>query len=135
MKPDVPKAMVKASTETALRELEEKRRQAMLASDLETLRALLDTDLVYTHSNGSSDTRDSYLAKLTNAEISYQRIDLDIHQVSAGMHFALLAGSMDADILVSGKPLHVQSHYEAVWKRAQGGWAASAIRSYVPAPP
>jgi len=38
--------------------------QALIALDKEGLAALLADDLLWTHANGGTDTRDSYLAKL-----------------------------------------------------------------------
>jgi ketosteroid isomerase-like protein len=42
--------------------LEDRRFQAMVDGDLDTLTNLLADDLIYTHSSGQSDTRAEYLA-------------------------------------------------------------------------
>lgn len=59
----------------AIRALEEKRFQAMRDADIATLDALLSDRLLYTHSNASVDTKQSYLDKVKSKYFDYLEID------------------------------------------------------------
>lgn len=52
--------------------LEERRRRAMLAADLDELDTLLSDDLVYVHSSAAVDGKVSYLEKLRDRMIVYR---------------------------------------------------------------
>ena len=45
-----------------IKELEDRRFQAIIDSDFDTLDGLLGDDLIYTHSTAQSDTRAEYIA-------------------------------------------------------------------------
>jgi hypothetical protein len=59
-----------------VRALEQIRFNAMLAGDLNTLADLLDTRLIYVHSSGLADTRQSYLEALAKAEYTYHSVEV-----------------------------------------------------------
>lgn len=49
-------------TQALIAELENARRQAIIAADRETLGSLLSDDLIWTHATGGTDSKDSYIA-------------------------------------------------------------------------
>ena len=113
-------------------DLEERRRVAMLASDVRVLQDLLDASLIYQHSTGQRDSRDSFLAKLRQGQLKYDLLKFELTSAQYAQKFLLAQGRMDARIRVDGVQRHVQSHYEAVWMSAPPGWVCIAIQSYLP---
>lgn len=113
-------------------DLEERRRVAMLASDVRALQALLDDALIYLHSTGQRDSRASFLAKLGQGQLRYDGLNLELTSAYGANKFLLAQGRMDARIRVEGVERQVNSHYEAVWMRTPEAWVCIAIQSYLP---
>jgi hypothetical protein len=55
--------------------LEARRYRAMTDADIAALEELLAADLVYTHSNATSDSKQSYLDKVASGHFDYGPID------------------------------------------------------------
>lgn len=115
-------------SEAAVLALEERRCAAMLAGDLGTLQTLLAPDLLYTHSTGVRDTRDSLLAKLAGGHIAYRQLAFTQRAVQCTEDAAAIAGEMHAEVLRDGLPRHVAASYLAVWLRRAGAWQLAAFQ-------
>lgn len=115
--------------------LEERRRQALLAGDLPALQGLLADDLVYVHSTGASDRKDSYLAKLAGGGLKYLSLAFG-EQRTQGLPFAaIVGGRMSAVVLKDGQQKNVASLYLAVWACDPDGiWRLHAHQG-TPLPP
>lgn len=102
-------------TSDAVLHWEQLRRDAMLAGDSAALEALLSDAIVYVHSTGARDTRDSYLRKIRDGALRYLRLEFsDLHaQVTQGA--ALVTGSMRATVLKDGQEKQVSSVFLTVW--------------------
>lgn len=111
--------------------VEERRYAAMIAGDVAELTEILDENLVYTHSDGSRDTRETYLAKLTNGHFRYRRIDAPVEDMSFFDDTAIIAGRMLADVDVGGEKRHLANACLAVYRRRNGVWKLVA---YQPTP-
>jgi ketosteroid isomerase-like protein len=83
-------------------QLEERRRTAMTAPDPESLTALLSDDVVYTHSDGSVDDKDAYLASVRTGDLVYRRVDQGIERILTRDGTAVVFGTMAADIVRHG---------------------------------
>lgn len=115
--------MDRADAQHAVLAAEERRRQALLASDLQALQALLADALVYVHSTGASDSKDSYLAKLRSGSLRYQALqfeDLQARGVGQAGDAVVVTGRMVAEVLKDGQPRAVRSLFMTVWTRAPG---------------
>lgn len=113
-------------------DLEERRRVAMLASDVHRLQALLDDSLIYLHSTGQRDSRASFLSKLAEGQLQYDLLSFQLSSAVSTDKFLLAQGGMEARIRVDGVERQVKSCYEAVWMNASDAWVCIAIQSYVP---
>lgn len=113
-------------------DLEEQRRVAMLAADVDRLQALLDDSLIYLHSTGMRDSRASLLAKLEQGRLQYELLSFQLSSVVSTDHFLLAQGRMEACVRVDGVERQVKSCYEAVWMHTSEGWGCIAIQSYLP---
>lgn len=95
--------------------LEERRRQALLAGDLPALQGLLADDLVYVHSTGASDRKDSFLAKLSGGGLKYLSLDFSGQQVQSLQLAVVVSGRMAATVLKEGQRKNVASLFMVVW--------------------
>jgi len=53
----------------------QKRAEAMVAGDIEAIAGLLEKRLIYTHSSGLVDTRESYIEALNRREYVYHSVE------------------------------------------------------------
>ncbi len=63
------------NNEQGLLAAEEARRQAMLDNDIARLEALLADGLAYVHSTGGTDSKQSYLKKLSGGDLLYETVE------------------------------------------------------------
>ena len=99
---------------------EERRRQALLSADMQTLQDLLADALVYVHSTAASDSKDSYLAKLRSGGLRYQAVqfdDLQARLLGPLGDVAVVTGRMAAQVLKDGQVRAVRSLFMTVWAR------------------
>lgn len=109
-------------TAEAVLHCEQLRRNAMLVGDSAALQALLSPDIVYVHSTGARDTRDSYLGKIRDGAMRYLHLEwsgLQAQVLPGGM--ALVTGRMDASVLKDGQEKQVRSLFLTVWVAEPGG--------------
>src|SRR4051812_42688166 len=62
--------------ETRLLKLEKDRFKAMIKKDSNFLAVILSEDLVYIHSNGAQDTKESFIKSITSGNLEYFSIDV-----------------------------------------------------------
>src|SRR5260370_31182360 len=74
--------------------LEAKRYQAMTDGDTGTLAELFSADLVYTHSDATSDSKQSYLDKLASGHFDYGVIDHPERSIVGHGDCAIVIGDM-----------------------------------------
>ncbi|APW39604.1 hypothetical protein RD110_22325 [Rhodoferax koreense] len=122
--PETPQA-----TEAGLRSAEEERRLAMLAADVQRLEDLLDASLLYVHSSGVGDTRESYLHKLSSAALRYQSLVFADPRFTLVGNTGLVHAQMRATVLRGGGLHPVASSYLAVWHRGASGWRLHAVQA------
>jgi ketosteroid isomerase-like protein len=113
-----------------VRTLETARASAMLASDVAALTALLSRRLVYTHSRGYRDTRDSLLAKMERGALSYVTLDLPADQFIVTGDAVVVVGKMIASVLVDGEARQLNNLSLAVWAHEDDGqWRLVAFQT------
>ena len=112
---------------TLVLEFEELRRQALLAGDLPALHGLLADDLVYVHSTGVCDHKDSYLTKLSGGSLKYLALNFSELQVQVLQQVAVVSGRMAAVVVKDGQNKNVASLFMTVWGcDADGVWRLHA---------
>jgi hypothetical protein len=111
--------------------LEDKRYTAALQQDYRTLESLCHPELVYGHTAGNRDSRDTWLAKLRSGALRYHRIEHPVESVILLGDTALVSGAMNADLTVSGTTKTLSNSCLAVWTRITGAWKFIA---YQPTP-
>jgi ketosteroid isomerase-like protein len=113
-----------------IRDLERQRVQAMRDGDVATLDALFADEMFYLHSNASSDTKSSLLAKIRNRELHCRdvRHDQDDHVLVDG-DTAVATGRVTGTVHVNDTPVRLGNRALAVWGRGDGRWRLLAYQS------
>jgi len=115
-------------TAKQISELEARRYQAMTDGDVAALAELFAPDLIYTHSDASSDSRDSYLEKLASGVLDYDVIEHPETSILVHGDCALVFGDMRGEVHVNGQLRRLNSKSLAVWVRGGGSWALLAYQ-------
>jgi ketosteroid isomerase-like protein len=108
--------------------LEAKRYQAMTDADTETLADLFSADLVYTHSDASSDGKQSYLDRLASGHFDYGVMEHPETSVVVHGDCALVFGDMRGEVVIAGQKRMLNSRTLAVWGRENGNWVLLAFQ-------
>jgi ketosteroid isomerase-like protein len=116
------------ATARQISELEARRYQAMADADTAVLAELLAPDLVYTHSDASTDSRQSYLDKLDRGEFDYGPMEHPETSILVRGDCALVLGDMRGEVRVGGQLRVLNSRALAVWVRAGAGWQLIAFQ-------
>jgi hypothetical protein len=109
-------------------QLEAKRYQAMTDADTGTLAGLFSEKLVYTHSDATSDSKQSYLDRLTSGYFDYDVIEHPETGIVVHGDCALVFGDMRGEVLINGSKRVLNSKSLAVWVREEGNWALLAYQ-------
>jgi hypothetical protein len=111
--------------------LEDARYAAMIKGDVEALDALLADELIYAHSFGDRDTKESYLAKVRSGNITYGDIAHPVESVVVLDNVVIVAGGMSTIATVGGEKRRLNNSCLAVWRKKAGRWGLVA---YQPTP-
>ncbi|HKP31466.1 MAG TPA: nuclear transport factor 2 family protein [Chitinophagaceae bacterium] len=117
--------------ETKILKMERARFNAMIAKDGSYLNAVLSDNLVYIHSNGAHDTKESFITSITAGTLQYfsidvQNTDIRIHGSTAWIHGAAkmkVKNGKDAQIV------ELSIRYLDIYKRDGGLWKLVAWQS------
>jgi hypothetical protein len=117
--------------ERAVLELEDRRYQAMIDADLETMDRLCAEELSYAHSSGVRDTKQEYFEKVRSGYYDYHSIDHPVERVEVVGETAIVAGRMTADLTVQGTRKTIDNLALAVWTKDGSEWR---LLAYAPTP-
>lgn len=116
-------------------ELEECRRQALLTGDKTALQGLLAENLIYVHSTGISDTKSSYMNKLSSGVLTYLELQFSNLQVLSLQSTIVVTGRMNARVRKDGHEKDVASLFMTVWScHTDGAWQLHAHQGTTVAP-
>jgi hypothetical protein len=116
------------SSADMIRHLEAERYQAMLKADTSTLAALLSDQAIYTHSDGSQDSKAEYLQKVTLGIYRYRSIEHGLAGIVSLGTF-LVHGWMKANVDVHGVTGQLDNISLAVWSFVDSRWQLAGYAS------
>ncbi|MEE3850933.1 nuclear transport factor 2 family protein [Gordonia sp. LSe1-13] len=119
------------TTDMLIRSLEDRRYDAITSGDFDSFAALAHPSLVYTHSNGATDTLESYMDKCSKGFYVYHQVDHPIDFIRIVGDVALVVGEMNAAITAGGVEKVLRNRCLAVWKVLDGEWK---LLAYQPTP-
>jgi hypothetical protein len=108
--------------ERAVLDLEDRRYQAMIDADLDTMDRLCAEELSYAHSSGVRDTKSEYLGKVRSGYYRYLTVEHPVERIEVLGDTAIVVGRMTSDLLVDGVPKTIDNLALAVWVRTAAGW-------------
>ena len=111
-----------------IRALEARRYEAVTAGDVAALDELFAADLVYTHSDASADSKQSYLEKLATGHFKYGPMSHPEHSIVVHGDCALVFGDMRGEVQVGDALRVLNSRSLAVWVRENGSWLLVAFQ-------
>lgn len=124
--------MTTADTDVqAIRALEDRRYDAVVAGDFDGFAAVCHPDLIYTHSNGVTDTLAAYLEKCRSGYYVYHAVDHPVTKIVIVGDLALVLGEMNAELTSGGTRKQLRNSSLAVWVRVAEDWKLIA---YQPTP-
>lgn len=108
-------------------EIDLRRYSAMVAGDAQQLDALLSADLDYTHSDGRTDSKTSYLESIRVGKLRYHRCERETAIGNCYGDVAILHGTVCLFALDQGMEKAIRIHYLANWIRnPESGWQLRA---------
>jgi len=113
----------------AIQKLEEERYAAMLHPNVATLERLLHDDLLYVHSNGTADTKASYIARLREGAFKYRRIERSDVIVRVFPDSALVFSRLSMSVIMRGEAREVDARLLVVWARFGELWQVIGVQS------
>jgi ketosteroid isomerase-like protein len=111
-----------------IRALEDRRYQAMTDGDVGTLDELFAADLVYTHSDTKTDTKQSYLDKLASGYFKYGPISHPVANILVRGDCVLVFGDMRGEVQIEGQPRVLKNKSLSLWAREDGRWVLLAYQ-------
>ena len=109
--------------------LEQRRFKAMCAGDVGALDELLHRGLIYTHSSGAVDSKESYLRGLRDKVWDYHSIKPSNERVSVYAGTALVHCRLSIDLTARNVPKLIDAAALAVWIEDAGRWQVAAVHS------
>jgi ketosteroid isomerase-like protein len=119
----------KSKAESEIRQLENRRIQAMLKVDTEELNRLLADDLTYTHSSGQVDTKSQLIESLKSGERKYQMIEPQDVKVRLYGDAAIVTGRARLKTISKGQEFNFQVQFTDVYAKKKGRWQMVAWQS------
>jgi ketosteroid isomerase-like protein len=111
-----------------VRALENRRYRAMTDGDVDTLGELFAADLVYTHSDASADSKQSYLDKLASGHFKYGPISHPETSVIVHGDCVLVIGDMRGEVHIGDNLRVLNSASLSVWVRENDSWVLLAFQ-------
>jgi ketosteroid isomerase-like protein len=97
--------------------------RAQIAGDVEALRPMLGSDLVYIHSTGVAETAGEYLAGVRDRLYEYGMIQSRETRLQVSADAAIMNGVVDMTVSAHGAPKHlIHLLFCLVWIRQDGAW-------------
>ena len=121
--------MASANDTAQIEAVEDQRFDAVQAGDTAALAPLLHDRLVYMHSSGVADTKQSYLVGLQDGTWVYRSAKRSEQRIEVQDDVGLVFNRLHLDLLVKGKPRAIDARALSVWIRSDGKWRLIAVQS------
>lgn len=105
------------------------RLQAMINVDVAVLESILSPDLVYTHTTGSVDTREQFIASLVQRNIRYHAVDVVENTIRVAGDVATSTGMAVMNVSNATMSLELRIRFIEVYMRSDGRWQLIAWQS------
>ncbi|WP_077919229.1 nuclear transport factor 2 family protein [Spirosoma sp. 209] len=117
------------ATEKAVLDAEKRRFDAQVSKDYSALNQLLADDLVYTHSNGNTDGKESYIQSIRDGKSNYAAIDPQEQKVRVYGNTAIINGVCLIKMNNNNTPTDLKLRYTDMYVKKGGQWQMVAWQS------
>jgi hypothetical protein len=122
--------------ENSVREADDARLDSLVSGDLVKLETFLGDELTYTHPDGRSDTKRSYLDSLRSGSVKFTSIEKGEPVVRCRDGLGWIQRNLDLHRIKDGEALKVSLRFLGVWEQRNNEWklvAYASTRSNAPA--
>ena len=122
--------VVAADPKSAVEKAERGWAAAAVKSDIPALERLLASDLVYTHSGGTRDTRTSFIGAVRTEKLKYEKVyhqKIEVQMIKSDVAF--VAARAGIRVVSGGKPVEMKVSLLHVFVKRQGRWQLLAHQS------
>jgi hypothetical protein len=123
------------SAEDAVAAVEQRRIEALIASDINALDAIIDAQCTHIESNGTSRTKAAFLADVAKREFSFDLFEIEENHIRIFGETAVVAGTYRNIVRVRGNPNPVKhARHLRVYVNRGGSWKLVAHQATEIAP-
>jgi uncharacterized protein (TIGR02246 family) len=123
------------SAENAIAALEQRRIDALMAADINTLNEIIDEQCTHIESNGTPRTKAAFLADVTQREFSFDLFEIEENSIRIFGDTAVVAGTYRNIVRVRGNPNPVKhARHLRVYVNRDGNWKLVAHQATEIAP-
>ncbi|MBD2702432.1 nuclear transport factor 2 family protein [Spirosoma sp. BT702] len=118
-----------SADEKAVIDAEKQRFAAQVSGDYDFLNKVLAADLVYTHSNGNKDSRETFIQSLRSGKSKYESIDPEEQNVRLYGNTAVINGVCLSKVTSNGQTNNLHLRYLSVYVKNNNQWQMVAWQS------
>ncbi|MFC5411118.1 nuclear transport factor 2 family protein [Larkinella bovis] len=118
-----------SADEKAVLAVEKQRFDAQVTRDYAVLEKVLGDDLIYTHSNGNQDTKQSYIQSLKDGKQSYEAIGIQEQKINLYGNTAVISGICLVKATNNGQSINSKLRYTDVYVKKGKQWQMVAWQS------
>ena len=123
-------SVVTSADGKAVLETEKQRFAAQVSKNYDVLDKVLGNDLVYTHSNGNVDSKQSYIQSIRDGKSKYDSIDMEEQKVRVYGNTAIINGVCLIKATNNGETINTHLRYTDVYVRNGSQWQMVAWQSF-----
>lgn len=125
-------ALGQSQIEQEVLDVEKQRFLAMVDEDVKMLNEIISEDLHYIHSNGSVDTKKTFIGAIENGKRSYDDITIETYKVRVYHNNTAI---INAECIYhrkdgNGNPNNLKLRYTDVYVKTDQGWKFVAWQSF-----
>ncbi|WP_421826700.1 nuclear transport factor 2 family protein [Larkinella sp.] len=118
-----------SSGEKVVLDIEKQRFEAQVTKNYAVLEKVLGDDLIYNHSNGNQDTKQSFIQSIRDGKQSYDAIEMLESKVLLYGNTAVVSGICQVKAANNGQTINTKLRYTDVYVKKGTQWQMVAWQS------
>jgi hypothetical protein len=111
-----------AAKEKTILQLHETKFEWLVKKQYDSLKSVLDENLVYIHSNGWTESKDEIIADLKSGKLNYLGVKVNESKARIFKGTGIVTGKGTFNVIMDGKPIELQLMYTEVYLEKKKGW-------------
>ncbi len=111
-----------AAKEKTILQLHESKFEWLVKKQYDSLKSVLDENLVYIHSNGWTESKDEIIADLKSGKLNYLGVKVTESKARIFKGTGIVTGKGTFNVVMDGKPIELQLMYTEVYLEKKKGW-------------